>query len=273
MPYQQLRRTAIHEAGHAVVGEILGIRIERATAVPTATTDGSVNVAGLRPETHDMGVVLASGYAAIKARDMDDAGDHAHRTDFDQLDALCRRLAKSHEHASRLWEEAHARAYEIVRDPRTAYLIECVADELVSRAERGFGMGSLQIGAVIAEARAEYDARRRLYGMTAPGDTLTGSTPSEELAIRKATLEKMGAQTALKATGRKPSHESRSSATSRWYIATEDATVMYDGKRERIIKGVTGVSADHEWARRYPSKFAPDTCPVRELPPRSRPGG
>jgi hypothetical protein len=185
------------------------------------------------------------------------------------LGDLATRLSKTEPD---LWQKAHARAYELVREPRIAYAIEALADELVARAAKGFGMSSAAIGACIAQRNDEFDSRRLLYGQRAPRPTLKGSTPSEELARREATVREIGATRKAKSKPTpKPKATTKPRATTqairkqrtkrnaapRGWIATTTFVAVIDGRRETIKAGVSWVRDGHEIVQRYPSRFRP----------------
>jgi hypothetical protein len=258
------RITAIHESGHAGAAEVLGIRVANATAVPNGDSLGVVSYVRQGASPLDIGTVYASGHAALRYLEPD-CDPHGHEQDFAMLESLCQRHSATHPN---LWNDCQDRSYALVRQPRNTHIIKAVADEIEARAERGLGMGSAAIGAVIAAARDDYAASQRLYGQRprkAKYD-LTGATPSEEMARRKARLREIGATTPKPATSATSATATPKPTGTRTtdlpgfgskggWIATKTFVVELDGRRETIKAGQSWVRDGHELVRRWPARF------------------
>jgi phage head maturation protease len=193
-----------HESGHGVGGETLGLRVRAITGVPKGDTGGSVRFEPYEEsQVAERAAMLASGHAAVRffCPDAEPAG---HERDFERLEDLAKRHAKSHPN---LWDESHATAYELVRRPRVEHAIRWLAFALAERAERDLGLSSLQVGKVIADAHDDYDASQRVFGQRArranPADATPSEAPvrrsqnaadlAEELSARRERLAELGA--------------------------------------------------------------------------------
>jgi phage head maturation protease len=190
--YEQYR-TAIHESAHAVVGEFLGLQVVDISTWRDRGAAGAVTTVPHVGESRDFLVMALAPRALMKARDMDTAGCS---DDLEQAWKVARHMeGRTPEDAQALVNEAERRADEMVTRRDVEYCIERLADELHPKPRRLTGE---QVGAVIAQAKAEIQTRNYLAPPPVPG-TLNGATPSEELAKRAATLARLGV-TAAKGT-------------------------------------------------------------------------
>ena len=271
----QDRATAIHEAAHAVIAEVLGVRVRNATAVGRGYSLGSVAYQVGKDQISAFGVICAAGHAGLKAIDPD-CDSTGYETDFKMLQDLAARVAQTD---GDMWVRSHNYAHELVRQPRIRYAIEAVADAITAQASKGFGTGSAAIGSVIAQAFDEFDAKQR-RPLGAPARkrySLDGCGPLEELARRDARMAEIGPAKRRAATPAKsPRNRSVGKATAKptpkrkaaritnaapgfgspgGWIASKTFTVVLDGRRETVKAGKSWCRDGHELVRRFPGRW------------------
>ena len=142
---QQLRRTAYHEAGHAVQAERLGVRFTRVTIRSEGDSLGCVSLCDWMPNGDDLAatvegrdgmerdmMVSLAGQAAER-RKMGRASRHGWSGDRDSVVELALRFAGTGEQATVYVRWLELRVRDFISSPLGWSWVDAVARELLER--------------------------------------------------------------------------------------------------------------------------------------------